>query len=305
MNTRAVPWLVALLLLLQATSVMAREVRPAGHVIVAGSGVKAKAKNGKIRVLKRRAPLFEGDTVITGKSSAQIRFADGSLTSLRPGTTFSIESFRWDGEENGSERGIFSLIRGGLNTISGAIGKSNRRNYAMRTPVATIGIRGTHYSLRYCSGDCPLEKDSPPRGLFGSVIAGRINVGNQGGDTLFGPDSFFFVATKSIVPHRLETPPTFMLKTGKIKGPAQVKHRVNKIKESVKGSRWDSGNIESRFNSGNINLDAEVSRFNDQGVELNRDAVGTEDTIRTAPTTIKPSEIKRIPRQIIKRYYTR
>ena len=41
---------------------------------------------------------------------------------------------------------LFNFIRGGMRTVSGAIGKVNRSNYSVKTPVATIGIRGTSYA---------------------------------------------------------------------------------------------------------------------------------------------------------------
>ena len=38
------------------------------------------------------------------------------------------------------------MFRGGLRTITGAIGKRNRNAYRVKTPVATIGIRGTEWT---------------------------------------------------------------------------------------------------------------------------------------------------------------
>ena len=72
-------------------------------------------------------------------------------------------------------------MRGGLRAVSGFIGKRNRRNYAMRTPVATIGIRGSSYDL-YCQGTC-VDPDGPHdptgNGLFVEVTDGEIDFDGQ------------------------------------------------------------------------------------------------------------------------------
>lgn len=190
MSKKMLPWLFVwtLFLLMSATQVLAKAAQPAGQVIAAGAGVKAKATNGVVRPLKRRSKVYQGDTIITGRSSAQIRFSDGALTALRPGTKFKIVTFRWPGKQDGSEKGIFSLIKGGLSAISGAIGKKHRNNYQMRTPVATIGIRGTSYFLEYLNGI-----------LKGGVTEGRIYVWNGKGNALLRTGQHFYVKSGKII----------------------------------------------------------------------------------------------------------
>jgi hypothetical protein len=113
-----------------------------------------------------------GETVVVGSNAfAQIRFSDGGLVSLRSGSEFRIDDYQFKGEEDGSEKAVFSLIKGGLRTISGRIGKTNKQNYRMNTPVATIGIRGTHYGVRQCLGDCGA---GIPDGWYIGVLEGSI-----------------------------------------------------------------------------------------------------------------------------------
>ena len=118
-----------------------------GRVIVATGKSTAVSENGSERELKRGDVVYKGDTLKTEKSRAQVRFSDGSLLALRPDTQFKVEEYNYQGEQNGEERGFFSLIKGGFRTISGAIGQFNKQNYRVKTAVATIGIRGTHYGL--------------------------------------------------------------------------------------------------------------------------------------------------------------
>ena len=75
-----------LLFLFSPVLVQAQEAAPAGRVIASSGEIKAKNSKGVTRKLQQNSPVYGGDTLITGSNSAQIRFSDGSLTSLRPGT---------------------------------------------------------------------------------------------------------------------------------------------------------------------------------------------------------------------------
>lgn len=57
-------------------------------------------------------------------------------------------------------------MRGGVRFVTGAIGKVKRKNWRMRTAVATIGIRGTGAYARY--GDDSLKD------LFVDVSEGTL-----------------------------------------------------------------------------------------------------------------------------------
>ncbi len=53
-----------------------------------------------------------------------------------------------------------SLLKGGLRTIMGAIGKRKPDACQMRTTVATIGIRGTHFCVLFCQADCQNQRNN-------------------------------------------------------------------------------------------------------------------------------------------------
>ncbi len=111
--------------------------------------VSAVTPEGERRPLAKGSEVRVGDTVSIREGRAQLRFADGAYMSLQPGTEFKIEAFRFDGKPDGSETIVMNLLKGGLRTITGLIGLANRQNYRLHTDVATIGIRGTEFSVRY------------------------------------------------------------------------------------------------------------------------------------------------------------
>ena len=119
----------------------------AGNIQFASGDVSAVNAKGEKRSLSKGAPINQGDTVSTGSDArAKIPFSDGALVSLQPKNQFRVDGFQYDGKTDGAEKGFFSLLRGGMRTITGLIGRFNRENYKINTPVATIGIRGTKYT---------------------------------------------------------------------------------------------------------------------------------------------------------------
>jgi hypothetical protein len=98
------------------------------------------ARGGVERPLARGTELDNGDVVRTNDGRAQIRFTDGAYVSLQPNTEYGIRDYQYT---QGNERGFFSLLKGAMRTVTGAIGRINRDRYQIATPTATVGIRGT------------------------------------------------------------------------------------------------------------------------------------------------------------------
>lgn len=129
----------------------------AGSVKYARGAVTLQNANGtQARLVAAKEKFKEGDVLKTGpKSFAIITLEDGTRMTLRPKTTFSVESMK--AEKTSAASAILNLFRGGMRTITGFISKYNRTGYKVRTPVATIGIRGTEFDARLCEDDCAQE----------------------------------------------------------------------------------------------------------------------------------------------------
>jgi FecR protein len=115
----------------------------AGRVDFVFGDAALRSSSGQERPLARGAEVMDGDTLITRNGRAQIRFTDGAYVSLQPNTEFGVREYRYEGKADGKERGFFALLRGAMRTVTGAIGRFNRNAYQVRTPTATVGIRGT------------------------------------------------------------------------------------------------------------------------------------------------------------------
>lgn len=205
---------VALLVLL-ATG-QAALAADAGRVLLAGGNAVAIRGNQTV-ALARDSIIQEKDLLRTGPGgSLQVRFSDESLLSLRENSELSVDSYRFEGKEDGKERALFRLVKGGLRTITGLIGRSNHRNYQMQSITSTIGIRGTDYAATLCQGDCRNSDGTLARdGLYGRVIGqaggtNRIVVSNDNFERLFGISQNFYVADARSEPQQLLEPPAFV-----------------------------------------------------------------------------------------------
>ena len=133
-------WLVGLLAALCVESALASA---AGRVDFAVGDARATGRDGRARALAKGVEVQSGDRILTNQGRVQIRFSDGAYVSIQPNTTFEVREYRFDGKTDGSERGVFGLLRGALRTVTGLIGRVNRDAYLIQTPTATVGIRGT------------------------------------------------------------------------------------------------------------------------------------------------------------------
>lgn len=187
---------------------------PAGRVLaVAGNATIERA--GQQIPLQVGAMVENGDTLGVGdKSTLQVRFTDESVVALRANSQFKIENYKYEKNAE-SDRSLMGLIKGGMRTITGLIGKANNKNYAVQTATATIGIRGTHFSVVSCNNDCTRPDGTPEaNGTFGSVTDGRISVSNASGSREFGQQDSFYVPALNSAPIQLLAPPAILSDKG-------------------------------------------------------------------------------------------
>ncbi len=131
------------------------------NIVHADKSVIAAEKNTKLNA---------GDTIATKEGRVQLTLIDGGKVSLQPNTIYRINKYEFSGKEDGSEFAFTELLKGGLRTVSGLIGHKNRDRYQLKTAVATIGIRGTEFTVNY--------NDEV---LLMTTNHGSVDVCNQGG----------------------------------------------------------------------------------------------------------------------------
>jgi len=125
----------------------------AGKTILAKGKVEAVDQTSKEkRKLRRRSEIFNVDNIITGgKSKAQFSMSDGGLITLKENTEILISDYKFN-PDGGEASATIEIVNGGLRSISGLIKKSGG-DYQVKTPVGSIGIRGTHFAVEVAGDD--------------------------------------------------------------------------------------------------------------------------------------------------------
>lgn len=96
-------------------------------------------------------PIFVEDVVETEAGSVGLTFQDGSRISIGPNSRVQFTEFQFV-PTDGRLAFVIDFFRGTLLYVSGAIAKLSPDAVRLRTPVATVAVRGTRF-LAEVEGD--------------------------------------------------------------------------------------------------------------------------------------------------------
>ena len=178
----------------------------AGKVLFIVGRVEAQ-NMGQIRSLSKGDPVREGDTLKSGKgASLQLRMEDGGTIVLRSESQLAIESFEYKGKQDGSEHIAIALLSGGFRAVTGEIGHLHKENYSIRTPNATVGIRGTDHETVFVARSSPGQTAVVEPGTYNHVISGATLLQSEQGKLLIKPNQTGFAALNGATPVILAKP---------------------------------------------------------------------------------------------------
>lgn len=94
-------------------------------------------------LLKKGDAVCQGAELVTAKSArAELRFRDGTLVTVGGASRFRIDRYA---PEQAAPELLLTLGQGAFRAVTGAISKVPNKRIEVRTPVATIGVRGTTF----------------------------------------------------------------------------------------------------------------------------------------------------------------
>ncbi len=165
---------------------------------------------GTERPARKGAPLSVGDTVATARGAvAQIKMGDGAIVVVQPESRLTVAEFRYAGREDGSEKVVYRLERGGFRAITGAIGRSHKDNYLIETPIAHMGVRGTDHESYYLPAAVPGNGEPARPGVYNKVNVGLAFIRTQSGEVLVRPNQVGYAASAQDAPALLPAVPGF------------------------------------------------------------------------------------------------
>lgn len=199
------------LLALLAAAATAAQTGPVGRFQVVSGDVQI-ISGGKARPAARGDAVNERDTIVTGKDGlGHIRMIDEGIIAMRPDSRIVIDNYRWEGKEDGTERSVVSLLKGGFRAITGVIGRSNKTSYQVNTTTATIGIRGTDHEPFFIPPPEPGETASGEPGTYNKVNLGETFIRSKAGVIDLGANEIGFAPIDpGRPPLKLDRVPTFM-----------------------------------------------------------------------------------------------
>lgn len=109
---------------------------------------KAYVENSKREreTLQRGSSIRVSDSIYTESNGhVHIRFDDGGLVSVRPGSRLDIVRYDYDESRPEQSSVKFNLQEGVTRSISGDAARSARQRFRLNTPIAAIGVRGTDF----------------------------------------------------------------------------------------------------------------------------------------------------------------
>jgi len=113
---------------------------------IKGNALIKRSNNSKIKAFNGMK-INQGDEVITyNKTRTQIILNDDTTITIGSNSSFSFEKYQFDGTTNSQLKMHFK--RGFFRSITGKIGKIAPQRFKVETSSATIGIRGTDFSVR-------------------------------------------------------------------------------------------------------------------------------------------------------------
>ncbi len=189
-----------------------------GTVQVAHGTLRTAIKNQRVEI---------GDIIVTGPDGrAQVVMDNGDRIALHPNSQLRVDEFVAPRSEAAESvgglnlrrvgRSFFTLIKGGFRTFTNtSLGPRDLDSYQVRTPVATIGIRGTHYITRYCNNDCflkrPQQLERVANGLYTGVFSGGASLQNDIKKLNVGPGEYAHIVSSDHAAQTTSTPPPILL----------------------------------------------------------------------------------------------
>jgi hypothetical protein len=141
-----------------------------------------------------------------------------------------VAEFRYTGVEDGTEKVRYRLEQGGFRAVTGAIGRTHKKNYVIETPIAHMGVRGTDHETYYFPATGPVSGEGAKPGAYNKVNVGRTFIRTGAGEVEIEPNQVGFVASANDVPVILPTVPGFFNRSI---APRNARPAVNSAPEAV------------------------------------------------------------------------
>ena len=193
-------WIIIILILFYATSSWGS----IGNVDqLEGKGVVDRKDGDRNITIEQSLDILQYDTVKTGNGKVGILFVDDTRVDVTQHSKLIIDEFVFD-PNSGKGKLNLSAKLGTIRYASGQIAKNSRQDIKITTPTATIGVRGTDFSMTIDELGGSTIILLPSCDVNGNCLVGEISVESAAGQVILNQA---FQATQVIVPETSPSPP--------------------------------------------------------------------------------------------------
>mgnify|MGYP003149022281 FL=1 len=226
-----------------------------GNVDKIKGNVAVDRKDGdKGVILEKDNDIFSYDTLKTGNGKVGVLFLDDTRVDLTEHSKLVIDEFVYDPN---SKKGKLSLSAklGTIKYASGQIAKTSRQDIQIKTPTATIGVRGTDFSMTIDELGGSTIILLPSCDVNGNCLVGEISVESAAGQVILNQS---FQATVVTVPEQKPLPP--------VKLDLEL-DMINNLLIISKPKEIDEDNYEKKIKAVADALDLDFLQFDDLEVD--------------------------------------
>jgi hypothetical protein len=133
---------IILLVLLLGITLFAKSVA----TVTALNGEAFLKRDAQKSMLNLGDKLVQKDSIITGaKAKVQIIFEDETVVTVGRNSEFFVDEYLFEDSQDSVAK--FGMFKGAMRAITGKIGKIAPQKFSVKTKTATIGIRGTNFTI--------------------------------------------------------------------------------------------------------------------------------------------------------------
>ena len=195
---------------------------------VEGNGVIDRDKEDI--TIKQELPIEQYDTVKTGNGKVGILFVDDTRVDVTQHSKLIIDEFVYD-PNSGTGKLSLKAKLGTVRYASGQIAKNSKQNVKITTPTATIGVRGTDFTMTIDEIGSSTIILLPSCDTNGNCFVGEISVESDAGQVIlnqaFQATVVDTVASRPLTPVILDLDEELISNLLIISKPAEIEQMQN------------------------------------------------------------------------------
>ena len=114
--------------------------------VIKHEGIGSIKRETKTIQTEIKTEIKSNDNVRVGQGNTKIQFVDKTVVAISAHSKLVIDSFVFDPKNANKSKMSLLFSAGTIRYASGLLAKRNRKRVNIRTPTATIGIRGTNFA---------------------------------------------------------------------------------------------------------------------------------------------------------------